>query len=252
MPVPYGPPGPMPVPSGPPGPGLGRPTAGSRMPNRNTLGIAAAIALVALYLGVAAAAHLAPFPAKTPAATASSGAGQGSSATATPGGTPDASADPTPDASPTSAYGTLLSMIPADIAGQHNCINAGTDVGAAAVAQCSKLANLAAVNIIYYSFASQSALSSGFNAFLVKEHFKKGQTSCTTGANDFTNFVVQCEDGFTSQSPAMTGSIAEYANSDNAPIIVSSDNQQLVMAVMIGTNDGDLLAYWKQLKWITQ
>ena len=246
MPVPYGPPGPMPLPSGAPGPG--RPASKSRMPSRNTIGIAAAIALVALYLGVAAAAHLAPFPAKNAAATTSSGAGQGNSATATP----DASADPTPRASPTSAYDTLLSMIPADVAGQHNCINAGTEVGATAVAQCSKLANRAAVNIIYYSFSSQSALSSGFNAFLVKEHFKKSQTSCTTGANAFTNFVVQCEDGFTSQSPEMTGSIAEYANSDNAPIIVSSDNQQLVMAVMIGTNDGDLLAYWKQLAWITQ
>ena len=49
----------------------------------------------------------------------------------------------------------------------------------------------------------------------------------------------------------MTGSIAEYTNSSNDPIIVSSDNQQLVMAVMVGANDGDLLAYWKQLQWIT-
>ena len=48
----------------------------------------------------------------------------------------------------------------------------------------------------------------------------------------------------------MTGSIAEYVNKDNQPIIVTSDNQQQVMAVMVGTNDGDLLTYWKQLQWV--
>jgi hypothetical protein len=236
-----------------PGWAPGRPAAGSKMPSRNVLGIAAAIALVAVYLGVAAAAHLAPFPAKTvPAAAPSSspGGGQGTGATSAPAATPDTGPDP--DASPTSAYDTLLSVIPADVAGQRNCTNIGTDVGAIAVAQCSKIQGLAASSIFYYSFASQSALKSGFNAFLSKESFKKGQTSCTTGANEFTNFVVQCEDGFTSTSPAMTGNIAEYTNTDNAPIIVSSDNQQLVMVVMIGANDGDLLSYWKQLEWVRQ
>ena len=48
----------------------------------------------------------------------------------------------------------------------------------------------------------------------------------------------------------MTGSIAEYANTSNQPIIVTTDSQQHVMVVMVGTNDGDLLAYWKQLKWV--
>jgi hypothetical protein len=223
------------------------------MPSRNVLGIAAAIALVALYLGVAGAAHLAPFPAKTVAAaspSSSSGSGQGTGATSAPAATPDTGPDP--DASPTSAYDTLLRMIPADVAGQNNCTNIGTDVGATAVAQCSKIQGLAATSVFYYSFTSASALNSGFNAFLSKEKFKKGQTSCTTGANQFSNFVVQCEDGFTSTSPDMTGNIAEYTNTDSAPIIVSSDDQQLVMVVMIGTNDGDLLAYWKQLEWISR
>ena len=48
----------------------------------------------------------------------------------------------------------------------------------------------------------------------------------------------------------MTGSIAEYTSTSNHPIIVTSDNQQNVMAVMVGTNARDLLAYWKQLNWI--
>jgi hypothetical protein len=249
------PPGWAPGPAGtPPQAGApGRPAAGSKLPSRNVLGIAAAIALVAVYLGVAGVAHLAPFPAKTVAAapsSPSSGSSQGTGATSAPAATPDTGPDP--DASPTSAYDTLLSKIPADVAGQNNCTNIGTDVGATAVAQCSKIQGLAATSIFYYSFTSQSALTSGFNAFLGKEKFKKGQTSCTTGASQFTNFVVQCEDGFTSTSPDVTGDIAEYTNTDNAPIIVSSDDQQLVMVVMIGTNDGDLLAYWKQLEWISR
>jgi hypothetical protein len=243
-------PGGAPPQAGPPG----RPASESKRPSRNVLGIAAAIALVAVYLGVAAAAHLAPFPAKTVAAASSppssSAGGQGTGATSAPAATPDAGPDPA--ASPTSSYDTLLSIIPADVAGQKNCTNIGTDVGATAVAQCSKIQGLAAQSIFYYSFSSQSALTNGFNAFLKKESFKKGQTSCTTGANQFTNFVVQCEDGFTSTAPEMTGNIAEYSNTDNAPIIVSSDNQQLVMVVMIGANDGDLLAYWKQLDWVSR
>jgi hypothetical protein len=48
----------------------------------------------------------------------------------------------------------------------------------------------------------------------------------------------------------MTGSIAEYTSTSNAPIIASTDNQQHVMAVLVGTNPGDLLSYWKQLTWI--
>ena len=48
----------------------------------------------------------------------------------------------------------------------------------------------------------------------------------------------------------MTGRIAEYANTSNQPIIVTSDDQQHVMVVMVGTNDGALLAYWKQRQWV--
>jgi hypothetical protein len=48
----------------------------------------------------------------------------------------------------------------------------------------------------------------------------------------------------------MTGTIAEYISKDNDPIIVSTDKQENVMAILVGTNAGDLLAYWKQLEWI--
>ena len=75
------------------------------------------------------------------------------------------------------------------------------------------------------------------------------RSACTTG-NNFVSFIAECESAFTSTSPTMTGSIAEYANTDNQPIIVTTDRQQRVMAVMVGMNDGDLLAYWKQLQWV--
>ena len=200
-----------------------------------------------MYLGVAAVAHLSPFPAKAAASTSSQGGSQG----VPPAATPDASPDAAPDPSPPSAFQTLLSMIPGNVQGQDDCANAGTRVGATAVAECAKIQGLAATTIFYYLFSSQGALNSGFNAFLKSVNFTKGSASCTTASKVFADFVVQCQDGFTSTAPAMTGSIAEYTNSSNDPIIVSSDNQQLVMAVMVGINDGDLLAYWKQLQWIT-
>ncbi len=233
-----------PPPSGAPLPGA--PLPGARRPGRNALGIAAAIALVIVYLGVAAVAHLSPFPAKAATSTSSRGGSQGA-----PGATPDASPDAAPDPSPPSAFQTLLRMIPGNVQGQDDCANAGTRAGATAVAECGKLQGLAATTIFYYLFSSQGALNSGFNSFLKSVNFTKGSASCTTASKVFADFVVQCQDGFTSTAPAMTGSIAEYTNSSNDPIIVSSDNQELVMAVMVGINDSDLLAYWKQLQWIT-
>src|SRR5271166_820941 len=222
-----------------------RPSSGARVLNRNTVGIAAAIALVAGYLGVAVVAHLSPFPAKTVAATSSAPASTGNNSPSR-----DGSPDPTPDPdpSPTSDYQILLSKIPNVVPGANNCHNFGTPVSAIAVSECTRLQGLAAGTIFYYLFSDSAALSNGFSTFLKNEKFKK-QTECTSN-NNFVSFIPQCESGFTSTSPAMTGSIAEYANTSNDPIIVTTDNQQQVMAVMVGTNDGDLLAYWKQLQWV--
>jgi len=238
------------VPPGRPGDGgtspPGRPPAGSRVLNRNTLGVAAAIALVAGYLGVAAVAHLSPFPARTVAATSSqpASASPANSTSPSPAGSPD----PSPDPSPTSDYQILLSKIPSGVQGQNNCHNIGTSVGAIAVSECAGLHGLAAGTIFYYLFSNTTTLGSGFSTFLRNEKFKKG-SECTSN-NSFVDFIAQCESDFTSTSPKMTGSIAEYPNTTNNPIIVSSDNQQHVMAVIVGTNDRDLLAYWKQLRWV--
>ena len=142
----------------------------------------------------------------------------------------------------------MLSKIPNVVRGAGNCHNYGTPVGAIAVSECTGLHGLAAETIFYYLFSDSAALSNGFSTFLSNEKFKK-QSECTSN-NNFVSFIAECESAFTSTSPNMTGSVAEYANRSNDPIIVSSDNQQQVMAVMVGTNDGDLLAYWKQLQWV--
>ena len=247
---PRGPGGPgVPPPGGPQGP-PGRQPERSRVFSRNTLGVAAAIALVAGYLGVAAVAHLSPFPAKTVAATSSQSpgtqsSGTGTSTSASPNGSPDAS----PDASPTSDYQILLAKIPSAVRGQDNCRNAGTGFGATAVSQCSGLHGLAAGTVlVYYLYPSPAAVTTGFSSLLKKANFSK-RRECT--ANDrFIDFLVDCESGFTSTTPNVTGTIAEYTNTSNQPVIVSSASRQDVMAVMVGTNDGDLLAYWKQLTWI--
>ena len=230
------------MPGGPPG----RRPEGSRVFNRNTLGVAAAIALVAGYLGVAAVAHLSPFPAKTVAVTSSQspGTGTSTSASASPNATPATS----PAASPTSDYQILLTKIPSAVRGQNHCQNAGTAVGATAVSECAGLHGLGAGTVFYYLFPSPAATATGFSNFLKTEKFRRSR-DCTTNST-FTDFLTECESDFTSTTPTVSGSIAEYTNTSSQPIIVSSDSQQKVMVVMVGTNDGDLLAYWKQLNWV--
>ena len=249
------------VPSGPGGPGgpeftpgmAGGPQAGmagtpaprgssgSKLLTRNTVGVAAAIALVAGYLGVAAAAHLSPFPAKP------TGTGPSTSPATNPATSPATSPDASPDASPTSDYDVLLTKIPAAIQGRDNCHLTGTQYGAIAVSQCSRL-NLGAGTIVYYLYRSQAALSAGVSSLLSGANFHK-RRECTTGAN-FTDFLAECRSDFNNKTPFMTGTIAEFTNTTNQPLIITSDKQQNVMAVLVGTNPGDVLAYWKTLTWI--
>jgi hypothetical protein len=246
--------GPQPGMAGGPQPGMAgggapapRGSSGSKLLNRNTVGIAAAIALVAGYLGVAAVAHLSPFPAKTVSATSSQSQSPSTGPSTSPGTSPATSPAQSPDASPTSDYDILLSKIPQSIRSQSSCPNAGTQFGAIAVSQCNRL-NLAAGTIQYYLYPSAAALTSGVSQLLSSAHFHK-ERECTTGS-DFTDFLVECQSDFHNQTPFMTGTIAEYISKDNAPLIVTTDKQQNVMAILVGTNAGDLLAYWKQLRWI--
>ena len=80
-------------------------------------------------------------------------------------------------------------------------------------------------------------------------NFPSHTAECKTNGN-FVDFVVNCESTFTSTSPNITGSIAEYPSTENRPIIVTTDNQQNVMVLMVGTDAGDLLSYWKRFQWV--
>ena len=159
----------------------------SRVLTRNTIGVAAAIALVAGYLGVAAVAHLSPFPAKTGGgglvpAGQRSGTGQGTSTASSPAASPDVS--------PTSDFEILLSKIPATVQGQNNCRLAGTQYGATAVIQCARLTGLAAGTIVYYLYPSPARLASGISALYSTAGFHR-KRACTAGT-DFTDFLVDC------------------------------------------------------------
>jgi hypothetical protein len=206
------------------------------------VGIAAAIALIAGYLGVAAAAHLSPFPAK---ATPTPSTSQSSSPPASTSSSPASSPDP----SPPSQLDILLAKIPTGVQSRGHCLDAGTGYGATTVIQCQQLQGLAANTIVYYQYPNRTALASGLSASLKKAKFTK-RRECTTNGN-FSDFLVECESSFTIKTPGMTGTIAEFVNQKPpGPVIVSTDNEQNVMTILIGTNDGDLLAYWNTLGWI--
>jgi hypothetical protein len=243
--APEGEPGfPLPLPAGrlP-----GRQSQRSKLLNRNTVGIAAAVALIAGYLGVAAAAHLSPFPAKAvPTVSASQSSSPPVSTSSSPASSPDPSADP----SPSSQLDILLTKIPTGVRGTGDCLNAGTGSGATAVIQCQKLQGLGANVIVYYLYPNKTALASGLSSFLKAATFSK-RRECTTNGS-FRDFIVDCQSDFVIKTPGMTGSIAEYVNktASQNPIIVSTDNEQNVMAVLVGTNDGDLLAYWNKQEWV--
>ena len=212
--------------------------------NRNLLGIVAAVALVAVYLVIAAVLHLAPFPAKTSSTASTPPPSQTASTSASPSTSGSATGSPTP----TSPAQKLLAKIPASIAGTNNCKDIGTANGALARLQCTGFTG-PATGAIYYLYSDAAALNQGFASFLSSAKFTK-ERACTTDGK-FVDFVVQCQDTYSNQSPAAAGSIAEYQRvNDFDPIIASTDTPQLVMTVLVGTNNNDLLTYWKQFGWI--
>jgi hypothetical protein len=239
---------PLPLPGGQ---GQGRRSQRPKVVNRNTVGIAAAIALVAGYLGVAVVAHLAPFPAKTPPSQS-----QSQSQVSSPPSSTNSSAASSPaasaDTSPPSQIDILMTKIPAAIRNQDNgraCLNSGTDFGAPVI-QCQHLQDIAAQVIIYYQYRSQTALASGLSALLKKANFRDIR-ECRDSTGNFTDFLVNCQSTVIIKPLGLTGTISEYTNGTQA-IIVSTDNEQRVMAVLVGTSAGDLLAYWNQHQWIVR
>jgi hypothetical protein len=235
----------------------GPPPPRTRGPNRSVLGAAAAAALVVIYLAVAAAAHLSPFT----GTQASSNSPQPISLGSSPNGSPDAAADASPDASPDPApdpdpdpdpdantlNATLLNVIPGDIQSGNTCSDYGTPLGAVAAIECSDVQGLAAGTFYYYLFANTSTLNQGYSGLLQNASFSN---SCTASDGGFESFITLCQSDYSDTSPAISGTVSEYLNSNNAPVIACTEDQQLVMVVMVGTDGGDLLAFWNDLGWI--
>jgi hypothetical protein len=208
------------------------------------------VALIAVYLAIASVIHLSPFPAKTTSAVSSTPPTQASSAGSSPGtGSSSASAS----ATPTSPGQQLLAKIPATITASSQCSELTVSDGATAKVQCTESTGQTS-GIVYYLYANTNALNQGFEAFLNDSKFNTinpHPKSCTATNGDFSSFTPQCRSVFTNTSPAVSGSIVEYQRKgDLVPIIASTDNQQLVLAVMVGRKNQDLLTYWQQFGWI--
>jgi hypothetical protein len=237
----------------------GPPPSRTRGSSRSVLGAAAAVALVVIYLAVAAAAHLSPFTGTQVSSSSPPSADLGSS----PNGSPDVAADASPDVSPDPApdpapdpdpdpdantlNASLLSLIPGDIQSGNTCSSYGTRLGSVAAIECSGVQGLSAGTFYYYLFANVSALNQGYSSFLQDASFPY---SCSASDGGFASFITSCQSHYSNNSPVISGTISEYLNSNNYPVIACTDDQQLVMVVMVGANGGDLLAFWNNLGWI--
>jgi hypothetical protein len=232
-----------PLPSGPAA-AEGMPP-GRRGPRRAVLGLAAAGALVAVYLVIAAGAHLIPFSQSSPPPVIGGG-----SSTGTPNVAADTSADASPDPAPdpdadASVLNSLLSLIPADIQSGNACSEINASFGATVAVECTGVQGPAGV-LYYYSFAAASALNQGYDNLLNASF----QNSCGASDGSFTEFAPPCQSTYTDSSPVLSGTVSEYLNQDNDPAIASTEDQQLVICVMIGTNGSDLLTFWNNSGWI--
>ena len=241
-----------PLPSGWTAPEGGPPRR--RGPNRSVLGLAAAGALVVVYLAVAAGAHLIPFSGTPASLSSPPPVIGGSSANGTPDvaadASPDVAPDPAPDPDPDPDPGatlnsTLLSLIPSNIQSGNACSDNGTPLGATAAILCADVQGPAGT-FYYYLFATTSALNQGYDNFLNTSF----QNSCTASDGNFEKFIPRCQSSYSNSSSSISGTVSEYLNNDNNPVIASTEDQQLVMCVTVGTDGSNLLAFWNRLQWI--
>lgn len=221
------------------------PPPSRRGPSRAVLGLAAAGALVAVYLVVAAGAHLIPFSPGPPPVIG------GGSPSATPDVVADTSADASPDPAPdpdpdASALDSLLSLIPADIQSGDSCSQIDPPFGATVAVECTGEPG-AANTLYYYSFATTTAMNQGYSNLLSGTSFPN---SCGASDGKFDEFSPPCQSTYTNSSPVLSGTVTEYLNQDNDPAIATTEDTQLVICAMIGTDGSDLLTFWNNSDWI--
>jgi hypothetical protein len=161
----------------------------------------------------------------------------------------DAAPDPSPDPDPAAATlnTTLQALIPSDVQSGNTCNDNGTPVGAIAAVACTSVQGLAADTFYYYLFADTDTMNQGYNTLLEDGSF---QTSCTGSDGNFDEFTASCQSTYTNSSAAISGTVSEFTDSDNNPVIATTEDQQQVICVMVGSDGGDLIDYWSGMQWI--
>jgi hypothetical protein len=225
------------------------------------LGGAAAVALVGIYLGIAAAAHLTPWQRTSVAATpggprtgsgtgsgsgtgAGSGTGSGAGVSSGAGsGRPSAAASPDasgPSSGPPSPAQALQDLIPGSIRAG-GCSPGKLMLGATAVRNCSGVSygpGKTGALVSYYLFADNTTLDKAYTGFLAAAKVPRGTGNC----DRFRSFRAPCETKIRNSSPQMTGRAVEFTHQGYADI-VSSDEERHVL-VWVTARDGQAMLKW--------
>lgn len=212
---------------------------GRRSPGfrRRALGAGAAVALVGIYLGVAAVAHLAPWHGRTVAESSVAPA----SPSPSPGQATSTATSPAPATTASSPAQALRNLIPGSVFAGH-CPAGKLQLGAVAVRNCSKVSygpGTTDAQVSYYLFADDNALEAAYAAFL---HAAGVQQESGGKCDRFRSFRPPCETAIRTANPLMTGRAMEYTHEGFADI-VSSDQQDNLL-VWVTAKDGPAMVKW--------
>jgi hypothetical protein len=224
----------------------GRPPGGPWWSNRSLLGVIAAVAVIVVYFGVAAAAHLAPFtkaaavvtPTPTPKPHPSP-----SFTMPTPSPTPDTSPDTSPDAAPTiTSDEALWNLIPGNVRTSNCKAITPTDQATEEIACTDAIYNAqtAGAYLYYYLFSSSTTLDASYTSnFLNPLSISSDEGTC----GSFTKFSATCETGYNNTNPVINGRLAEYLYK-GYNTLTWTEEQQDIMVYMSGVNGGQMLNWW--------
>ncbi|MGH3189904.1 MAG: hypothetical protein ACRDPY_05650 [Streptosporangiaceae bacterium] len=235
-----------PPPLYPPGgtlPQGGRP-GGPWYSNRKILGVVAAAAVIAVYFGVAASAHLAPFGKPVAVVTHSPTPTvkphpSPTFSMPTPSPTPDTS----PDAVPTiTSDEALWNLIPGTVRTSNCKAITPTDQATEEIACTDAIYNAQTEGgyLYYYLFSSSTTLDSSYtNNFLNPLNISSDEGTC----GNFTKFKATCETGWNNTSPVTNGRLAEYLYKGYNTLTWTQE-QQHIMVYLSGVNGNQMLSWW--------
>jgi hypothetical protein len=224
----------------------GRPPGGPWYSNRKILGVVAAAAVIVVYLGVAASAHLAPFgkpvavvthsPTPTPHPTPTF-------SMPTPSPTPDPSPDTSPDAVPTiTSDEALWNLIPGNVRTSNCKAITPTDQATEEIACTDAIYNAQTEGgyLYYYLFPNSTTLDTSYtNNFLTPLSISSDEGNC----GSFTAFKATCETGWNNTNPSINGRLAEYLYK-GFNTLTWTEEQQHIMVYLSGVNGTQMLNWW--------